>query len=93
MARPLRIEYPGGDCRVTAQGDVRMSIFADDVDRVHLLALLEAVVKRFNRRCDAYCLMDNHYHLLVETGKGGWQSLPGHAGIPMGWAPVFQPLA
>ena len=65
MARPLRIEYPG-----TARGNARMPIFEDDADRAGFLDLVEAATTRFNWRCYAYCLMDNHYHLLVETIDG-----------------------
>jgi putative transposase len=47
-----------------------MSIFADDGDRARFLGLIEEVVLRFNWRCFAYCLMGNHYHLVVETLDG-----------------------
>src|SRR4030042_1088894 len=47
-----------------------MPIFEDDEDIECLLSILEDVVKRFNWVIHAYCLMDNHYHLLIETGDG-----------------------
>jgi REP element-mobilizing transposase RayT len=47
-----------------------MAIFEDDEDRLRFLANLGEVVLRFNWLCHAYCLMDNHYHLLVETIDG-----------------------
>jgi REP element-mobilizing transposase RayT len=47
-----------------------MAIFEDDEDRLRFLAILGEVARRFNWLCHAYCLMDNHYHLLVETIDG-----------------------
>ena len=67
MARPLRIEFPGGLYHVTARGNGRQSIFADDVDRERFLVVLTSVVSRYHVLCHAYCLMANHYHLLLET--------------------------
>lgn len=70
MARPLRIEFPGGLYHVTSRGDRREAIYLDDADRIHWLTLLGHVCKRFNWICHAYCLMDNHYHIIVETVEG-----------------------
>lgn len=70
MARPLRIEYSGAVYHVTARGNARMAIFLDDADRRRFLALFEEVVARFKWDCHAYCLMEDHYHLLVETSTG-----------------------
>jgi len=67
MARPLRIEFEGALYHVTSRGDERRSIFLDDADREAFLEILEGVVSRFGWLCHAYCLMDNHYHLLIET--------------------------
>jgi putative transposase len=67
MARPLRIEYPGAVYHVTSRGDGRNNIFEDDQDRLLFLSILGSVVKRYHWLCHAYCLMDNHYHLMVET--------------------------
>lgn len=67
MARPLRIEYAGAVYHVTSRGNARQDVVADDRDRATFLALLAHVVDRFAWRCHAYCLMDNHYHLLIET--------------------------
>ena len=69
MARPLRIEYPGALYHLTARGDGQEDIFQDDADRLEFLSVLAAVVGRFGWRLYAYCLMDNHYHLMVETPK------------------------
>lgn len=70
MARPLRIEFPGGLYHVTSRGDRREEIYLDDADRMNWLTLFGHVCKRFNWVCHAYCLMDNHYHIVVETAEG-----------------------
>ncbi len=70
MARPLRIEYPGALYHVTSRGDRQQALFEDDEDREMFLRTLAEVVERFNWLCHAYCLMTNHYHLLVETPDG-----------------------
>ncbi len=67
MARPLRIEYPGALYHVTSRGDRQEAIFDDDQDRIAFLDVLGEVVSRFRWRCHAYCLMGNHYHLMIET--------------------------
>ena len=67
MARPLRIEYPGAVYHVTSRGNARNNIYENDQDRKAFLNLLSEVVKKCNWHCHAYCLMDNHYHLLIET--------------------------
>jgi len=70
MARPLRIELPGGLYHVTSRGDRREEIFIDDADRQQWLTLLGKVCARYNWFCHAYCLMDNHFHIVVETVDG-----------------------
>jgi REP element-mobilizing transposase RayT len=67
MSRPLRIEYPDAVYHVTSRGNSRNDIFHSDSNREAFLRILADVVHRFNWRCHAYCLMDNHYHLLIET--------------------------
>ena len=67
MARPLRIEYDGAFYHVTSRGNERKAIFKDDTDRQLFLSTLAQVVQRFHWLWHAYCLMDNHYHLVVET--------------------------
>ena len=67
MARPLRIERAGGRYHVTARGNERKEIFRDDSDRFHFLELLSELGERFGGRVHAYVLMDNHYHLMLET--------------------------
>ena len=67
MARPLRIEYEGAVYHVTARGNARSDIYLSDSDRELFLDALSYVVDRFGWICHAYCLMDNHYHLMIET--------------------------
>lgn len=67
MARPLRIEFAGALYHVTARGNAREDVYRDDADRRQFLMLLQNTANRYDWYCHAYCLMDNHYHLLVET--------------------------
>src|SRR3972149_9022863 len=70
MSRPLRIEYPGAVYHITSRGNEKKTIFKDDQDRTSFLDTIQQVNKRYNWVCHAYCLMDNHYHLLIETPEG-----------------------
>ena len=70
MARPLRIEYPGAVYHVTNRGNDKKDIFKDDQDRETFLKILALVDKRYHWLCHAFCLMDNHYHLMIETPDG-----------------------
>ncbi len=67
MARPLRLEFPGALYHVTARGNARQKIFLDKEDRHRFLDLLGKEITQQGWLCYAYCLMDNHYHLLIET--------------------------
>jgi REP element-mobilizing transposase RayT len=70
MARPLRIEYDGAVYHITSRGNARRPIFKDDRDFLNFLDTLLQVNKRYNWICHAYCLMPNHYHLVIETPDG-----------------------
>ncbi|MDP3296251.1 MAG: transposase [Thermodesulfovibrionia bacterium] len=70
MARPLRIEYDGALYHVTSRGNERKLVFKDDTDRNIFLDTLHKVTQRYNWLCHAYCLMNNHYHLVIETSDG-----------------------
>ena len=70
MARPLRIEYDGALYHVTSRGNERKAIFKNDSDRKLFLDTLSLVTKRFHWVCHAYCLMNNHYHVVIETPDG-----------------------
>jgi REP element-mobilizing transposase RayT len=71
MARPLRLEFPGALYHVTSRGNARTAVFLDDADRLHFLDDLADAVERHGWLCHAYCLMTDHYHLLIETPAGG----------------------
>jgi putative transposase len=64
MARPLRLEFSGALYHVTSRGNRRESIYETDDDRRLFLSVLDAACEGF------YCLMGNHYHLLIETPDG-----------------------
>ena len=54
----------------TSRGDRREAIYEDDTDRESFLGILVEVLERYNWVCHAYCLMINHYHLVIETAEG-----------------------
>jgi REP element-mobilizing transposase RayT len=70
MVRPLRPEFAGGLYHVTSRGDRREDIFVSDEDRLAWLGIVGTACERFNWICHAYCLMTNHYHVVVETVEG-----------------------
>jgi putative transposase len=70
MARPLRLEFAGALYHVTSRGDGREAIFRGDGDRQVFFDVLAGVWARFNWVIHAYCLMTNHYHVLIETPDG-----------------------
>ncbi len=70
MARPLRLEFPGAIYHVTSRGDRQEAIYEGDADRQQWLDILSKICERYNWRVHAYCLMDNHYHILLETADG-----------------------
>jgi len=67
MSRPLRVEFESALYHVTSRGNDRGKVFFTDTDRVAFLELLGEAVSRFSWICHAYCLMTNHYHLVIET--------------------------
>lgn len=71
MAREARIEIPGGIYHVGSKGNRGCQIYADDFDRRMFLKLLRLAVSRFRWACHSYCLMTNHYHLLIQLELGG----------------------
>jgi putative transposase len=81
MARPLRLEYPGAVYHVMARGHERSAIFRDADDRAKFLAMLAAIVPEEKWLVHGYCLLGNHYHLMIETPAGelsrGMRSLNG----------------
>jgi putative transposase len=71
VSRPVRIDVPGACYHLIARGNAREFVFVDDQDYCTFLDLVARVVDRFGWVVYAYCLMGNHYHLVVETPRGG----------------------
>ncbi len=69
MARPLRIQYPGAWYHVTSLGNERKAIFRSKKDRERFLSYLESAHDRYGAIVHVYCLMKNHYHILLETPR------------------------
>ena len=67
MPRQPRVEVAGATYHVVARGNRRQPIYLDELDRRRYLTLLADVIARHRWRCFAYCLMTNHFHLLVQT--------------------------
>ena len=67
MPRKLRVEFPGAIYHVMSRGDRREDIFRDDVDRQDFLKTLAEACQKTGFQVHAYCLMGNHFHLVVET--------------------------
>lgn len=78
MSRPLRIEFPGAVYHVTARGDRREPIFENDSDRATLLQILGDALLRFDAGLLAFCLMGNHYHLVLCTQRANLSQLMRH---------------
>jgi REP element-mobilizing transposase RayT len=70
MSRQLRLEYPGAIYHVTNRGNQRNKIFRNDGDRELFLSALEEACRKTGWQVHAFCLMDNHFHLVVETPEG-----------------------
>lgn len=70
MARQLRLVFPGALYHVTGRGNNGLSLFDNPAERLEFLALLELSAERFGWIVHGYCLMGNHYHLLIETPRG-----------------------
>jgi REP element-mobilizing transposase RayT len=78
MARPLRIEYPGAFYHITSRGNERKEIYMDTGDREKFLFYLETAAERYGSAVHVYCLMGNHYHLLLETPRGNLSQIMRH---------------
>jgi putative transposase len=70
MARPLRIQFPGALYHITARGNAKQNIFLNKDDFSDFQKILCKVTKRYHLILHSYCLMHNHYHLLLETLEG-----------------------
>jgi REP element-mobilizing transposase RayT len=78
MARPLRINYPGAFYHVTSRGNERKAVFKSKRDREKFLEYLETASLRYNAVVHVYCLMDKHYHLIIETPSGNLPRIMRH---------------
>ena len=75
MSRPLRLEFEGALYHATSRGNERRTIFRDDSDRARFLEFFGSVAQRERWVVHSYCLMGNHYHLLLETPLGNLSRL------------------
>ena len=78
MARPLRIEYPGAFYHVTSRGNEQKDVFRSRTDREKFLSYLDSATQRYNAVIHAYCLMNNHFHLILETPTGNLSQIMRH---------------
>ncbi len=78
MARPLRIEYPGAFYHVTSRGNEQKDVFKSQKDREKFLSYLESATERYGAVIHAYCLLSNHYHILLETPSGNLSQIMRH---------------
>ena len=74
MARPLRLNLAGAFYHVIHRGNYRQKIFLDDTDRKQMLARLRRLARLFRIQVHAYCLLDNHIHLILETRRANLSS-------------------
>ncbi len=68
MPRKARIDFPGALHHIMVRGIERYPIFADDSDKRVFMPRLGAVLIETETICSAFALMDNHLHLLLQTG-------------------------
>ena len=78
MSRPLRIEFEGAIYHITSRGDRREPIYRDDADRAAHLSVLAHAMERFDAQVLAYCLMGNHYHLVLHTHRANLSRVMRH---------------
>ena len=78
MGRPLRIEFPGAFYHVTSRGNERKAVFKSVRDREKFLSYLESATERYGAVVHVYCLMGNHYHLVLETPLGNLSRIMQH---------------
>jgi len=78
MARPLRIEFSGAYYHITSRGNERKPVFKGNRDRERFVSYLESATERYGAVVHVYCLMDNHYHLFLETPRGNLSQIMHH---------------
>ena len=78
MARPLRITFPGAFYHITSRGNEQKVVFKSKRDREKFLEYLESATQRYDALIHAYCMMDNHVHLLLETPSANLPQIMRH---------------
>jgi REP element-mobilizing transposase RayT len=78
MARPFRIEYSGAFYHISSRSNERKAVFKSERDREKFLLYFGSATERYSAIIHAYCLMDNHYHLLMETSAGNLSQIMHH---------------
>ena len=78
VARPLRIAYPGAFYHITSRGNERKDIFKSQKDREKFVSYLESATERYGALIHIFCLMTNHYHILMETPSGNLSQIMRH---------------
>lgn len=78
MTRPLRIEYAGAFYHVTSRGNERKAVYRSQRDREKFFSYLESATERYRAVVHVYCLMDNHYHLIIETPSANLSQIMHH---------------
>jgi putative transposase len=81
MARALRIQFDGALYHVTSRGNEKRAIFKDNRDRLRLLEILKLSLSNYQVLLYCYVLMQNHYHLLLETPHGNISEFMRHFNI------------
>jgi len=78
MSRPLRLEFEGAVYHITSRGDQREDIFDDNDDRLMWLEVLAEALGMFDATVFAWCLMGNHYHIVLRTRRANLSRLMRH---------------
>jgi REP element-mobilizing transposase RayT len=78
MTRPLRISFPGAFYHVTSRGNERRPISQSRRDFERFIGYLESATERYGARVHCFCLMTNHYHLLLETPRANLGAILHH---------------
>ena len=91
MARQLRLDYEGAIYHVTVRSNGGEDLFGDDKDRVYLLGRIKESAEQHGVRVYLFCLMTNHFHLVVETPQGNLGRFM--QSLLTAYPGVFQPAA
>jgi putative transposase len=78
VARPLRIEYPGAFYHITSRGNELKDVFKSQKDREKFLSYFDSATLRYGAVIHVYCMMGNHYHILMETPEGNLSQIMHH---------------